>query len=48
MDMRPDEELEVVCIAGELDCRELAFGVSNLIDLAGESRESREGVSVIE
>jgi len=56
MDMRPDEELEAVCRAGELDCRELdcreagseTFGVSNLIDFAGESKDSREGVSVTE
>ena len=53
MDMRLDEELEPVCRAGELDCREVetlveTFGVSNLIDFAGERRESRDGVSVIE
>ena len=51
MDIRPDEELEPVCRAGELDCREVGsvtFGVSNLIDFAGERSESREDVSVTE
>lgn len=51
IDIRPDEELEPVCRAGELDCREVGsvtFGVSNLIDFAGERRDSREEVSVTE
>ena len=51
IDIRLDEELEPVCRAGELDCREVGsvtFGVSNLIDFAGERRDSREGVSVTE
>lgn len=49
--MRPDEELEPVCRAGEVDCREAGsetLGLSNLIDFAGERRDSREGVSVTE
>ena len=40
-----------MCRAGELDCREVGsvtFGVSSLIDFAGERRDSREEVSVIE
>ena len=51
IDIRPDEELEPVCRAGELDCREVGsvtFGVSNLIDFAGERSDSREDVSVTE
>lgn len=51
IDNRLDEELEPVRKAGELDCREVGretFGVSNLIDFAGERRDSREGVSVTE
>jgi hypothetical protein len=49
--MRPDEELEPVSMAGELDCREVdseTFGVSNLIDFAGERIDSREEISVTE